>query len=189
MLIPLTEKEFLRLDDLLITYGNDFSVLNMAELNGFFVALASSPNVVTPEKWLPVVSGGKVPKFKKPAEEEAYTALMLRYCDEVKTALAEELDLFEPLFEESENEEGTVIVLEEWCFGYMRGVQVAGWAELPPVEDAHLKAISLHGLEDNFELLDEMTFEEHQACVPQVIEAARSLYRYQQQRRQGQALQ
>ncbi|ANC02256.1 MULTISPECIES: UPF0149 family protein [Pseudomonas] len=179
MLPPLSEKELHRLEDLLITYGNDYSVLNLAELNGFFTALASSPVSVNPEQWLPAVAGGKVPKFKKPAHEEAYTALMLRYADQVAEQLAENLDGFEPLFEESEGEEGPAIILEEWCFGYMRGTQVAEWSELPAQQDALLKAISLHGLEDNFELLDAMSFDEHQACVPGVIEAARGLYRYQ----------
>ncbi|WP_286776229.1 UPF0149 family protein, partial [Pseudomonas sp. UBA800] len=74
---------------------------------------------------------------------------------------------------------GAVVIMEEWCFGYMRGTQVAGWGELPPEQAQLLNAISLHGLEDNFELLDQMTEEDIQACVPQVIEAARSLYRYQ----------
>ena len=55
----------------------------------------------------------------------------------------------------------------------MRGTQVAEWSELPPEQDRLLKAISLHGLEDNFELLDAMSFDELQACVPQVVEAAR----------------
>ncbi|MDR6714802.1 uncharacterized protein J2W83_004439 [Pseudomonas hunanensis] len=178
MLPRLTEKELDRLEDLLITYGNDFSVLNLAELNGFFTALASSPNVVTPEKWLPAVSGGKVPKFKRPAHEEAYTALMLRYYNDVAADLAEQLDDFEPLFEESEGEEGPAIILEEWCFGYMRGTQVAQWDQLPPEQDTLLKAISLHGLEDNFELLDAMSFEQLQACVPGVVAAARALYRH-----------
>lgn len=183
MLPRLEEKELARLEDLLITYGNDFSVLNLAELNGFFTALASSPVKVIPEQWLPAVSGGKVPKFKRPAHEEAYTALMLRYCNDVAAELAEQLDDFEPLFEESEGEEGVAIILEEWCFGYMRGTQVAQWGELPPEQDALLKAISLHGLEDNFELLDSMSFDELQACVPLVIDAARGLYRYQKQHR------
>lgn len=183
MLPRLNEKELARLEDLLITYGNDFSVLNLAELNGFFTALASSPTTVTPEKWLPAVSGGKVPKFKRPAHEEAYTALMLRYCNDVAAELAEQLEHFEPLFEESEGEEGPAIILEEWCFGYMRGTQVAQWDALPPEQDALLKAISLHGLEDNFELLDSMSFDELQACVPLVIDAARGLYRYRKQQR------
>ena len=178
MLPALSEKELTRLEDLLITYGNDYSVLNLAELNGFFTALASSPTAVLPEQWLPAVAGGKVPKFKKPAHEEAYTALMLRYASQVARELAEHLDRFQPLFEESEGEEGPTIILEEWCFGYMRGTQVADWSELPPEQDRLLKAISLHGLEDNFELLDAMSFDEHQACVPQVVEAARALYRY-----------
>ncbi|PVZ39002.1 UPF0149 family protein [Pseudomonas sp. CC120222-01a] len=183
MLPPLSEKELARLEDLLITYGNDYSVLNLAELNGFFTALASSPVDVLPEQWLPTVAGGKVPKFKKPAHEEAYTALMLRYAYQVAEQLAENLEGFEPLFEESEAEEGTAIIMEEWCFGYMRGTQVAAWGELPPEQDQLLKAISLHGLEDNFELLDAMSFDELQACVPHVVEAARGLYRYQKQSR------
>ncbi|MDZ3995837.1 UPF0149 family protein [Pseudomonas sp. Teo4] len=183
MLPPLSDKELDRLEDLLITYGNDYSVLNLAELNGFLTALASSPVAVTPEQWLPAVAGGKVPKFKSQAQEEAYTALMLRYAHQVTEELADNVDHFEPLFEESEGEEGAAIIMEEWCFGYMRGTQVAEWSELPPEQDQLLKAISLHGLEDNFELLDSMSFDELQACVPQVVEAARGLYRYQKQQR------
>ena len=178
MLPPLSEKELHRLEDLLITYGNDYSVLNLAELNGFFTALASSPTTVTPEHWLPAVAGGKVPKFKKPAHEEAYVALMLRYADQVAGQLGDHIDQFEPLFEETEDEQGTVVVIEEWCFGYMRATQVANWEALPPEQDQLLKAISLHGLEDNFELLDQMSEAEIQACVPKVIEAARGLFRY-----------
>jgi uncharacterized protein len=178
MLRPLSEKELDRLEDMLITYGNDYSVLNLAELNGFFTALASSPVTVTPEQWLPAVAGGKVPKFKQPSHEEAYTALMLRYASQLAAELGEDVDQFEPLFEESEGETGTVVVMEEWCFGYMRGTQVAGWGELPAEQEQLLKAISLHGLEDNFELLDQMSESDIQACVPQVVEAARRLFRY-----------
>lgn len=100
------------------------------------------PNRVNPEQWLPAVAGGKVPKFKKPAHEEAYTALMLRYASQVAEELADDPEHFEPLFEQSEGEEGPTIILEEWCFGYMRGTQVAEWSELPPEQDRLLKAIS-----------------------------------------------
>jgi uncharacterized protein len=179
MLPALTEKELDRLEDLLIKYGNDLSVLNIAELHGFFTALASSVPQVTPERWLPVASGGKVPKFKTPSDEEAYTALMLRFASDVASELANGLDSFEPLFEETLDEEEPVTVMEEWCFGYMRGVQVAGWGELPLEQAEQLSVISLHGFEDNFELLDAMTPEQLQDCVPQVVEAAKALYRYQ----------
>ncbi|MCY1437598.1 yecA family protein [compost metagenome] len=108
---------------------------------------------------------------------------MLRYASEVTEALAADSENFQPLFEESESEEGPVVILEEWCFGYMRGTQVAGWEPLPAPQDQQLKAISLHGLEDNFELLDSMSIDQLQACVPQVIEAARELYGYQKQQR------
>lgn len=103
---------------------------------------------------------------------------MLRYANQVAEELGDDVDHFEPLFEENEGEEGHVIVMEEWCFGYMRATQVAGWEALPPEQDQLLKAISLHGLEDNFELLDQMSEADIQACVPQVVEAARGLFRY-----------
>lgn len=183
MLAPLSDKELARLEDFLYTYGNDYSVLNLAELNGVLTALASSPVTVTPEQWLPAVAGGKVPKFKSSALEEAYTALMLRYVHQIAQALADDLDHFEPLFEEREGEQGPGVDMEEWCFGYMRGTQVAEWSALPPEQDQLLKAISLHGLEDDFELLDSMSFDERQACVPGVVQAVRGLYRYQKQQR------
>jgi uncharacterized protein len=52
---------------------------------------------------------------------------------------------------------------------------------LPAEQDALLKTISLHGLEDNVELLDAMSEAQRQACVPEVVEAVRGLYRHQQQ--------
>ncbi len=178
MLPPLSDKELDRLEDLVITYGNDYSVLNVAELNGFFTALASSPSVVTPEHWLPAIAGGKVPTFKKPAHEEAYTALMIRYADQVAQALATHLEAFEPLYEVSETDEGSEIILEEWCFGYLRGAQVAEWPELSGSAREALATISLHGLEDNLELIETMSSEQRAACVPVVTDAARELYRY-----------
>ncbi len=181
MLPALSDKELDRLEDLLITYGNDYSVLNLAELHGFLTALASSPVNVIPEKWLPVVAGGKVPKFKRPAHAEAYTALLLRFANEVTEDLAYDLDHFEPIFEQSTNDEAPTIIMEEWCFGYMRGTQLAGWQALPEEQDALLKDISLHGLEDNFELLDALSFEEHQAYAPRIVKAARALYRFHKQ--------
>nr|WP_314484246.1 UPF0149 family protein [uncultured Pseudomonas sp.] len=178
MFLPLTVKELNRLEDMLIIYGNDCSVINLAELNGFFTALASSPTTVQPMEWLPAVAGGNVPKFKKPADEEAYTALMLRYASQIAEELEDHVDQFQPLFEQSQGDDGTQIVMEEWCFGYMRGTQVAGWADLPPEQDELLKAISLHGLEDNFELLDQMSEQDIQHCVPHVVDAVRQLYRF-----------
>lgn len=183
MFLPLTEKELNRLEDMLIVYGNDYSVINLAELNGCFTALASSPNTVQPMEWLPAVAGGHVPKFKKPADEEAYTALMLRYASQVAEDLEDNVDGFQPLFEQGEGDQGTEVVMEEWCFGYMRGTQVAGWAALPPEQDALLKTISLHGLEDNVELLDQMSEQDIQQCVPHVIDAVRQLYRFHSQQR------
>jgi uncharacterized protein len=41
-------------------------------------------------------------RSSKPAHEEAYTALMLRYASQVAEELGDDVDQFEPLFEERE---------------------------------------------------------------------------------------
>ena len=40
---PLTPADFEFIEDTLLQYGDDHSVLNLAELDGYFTALVSSP--------------------------------------------------------------------------------------------------------------------------------------------------
>ena len=176
MLPTLTEKELNRLEDMLIVYGNDYSVINLAELNGFFTALASSPNTVQPMEWLPAVAGGHVPKFKKPADEEAYTALMLRYASQVAEDLEDNVDGFQPLFEQGEGDQGTEVVMEEWCFGYMRGVALTDWSALPQELQPALDAIALHGSEENLEKIDALSPDEMEASIDAIRPAALALH-------------
>ena len=58
---------------------------------------------------------------------------------------------FEPLFGLREVDGSELTIVEEWCFGYMRGVALSDWSTLPDSLKPALEAIALHGTEENFE--------------------------------------
>lgn len=175
---PLNDREMNRLDGFLLKYGNDEAILTLSELDGFLVALASSAVLLTPNEWLPEVTGGREPRFKRPAEAEAFSALLMRYMNNVVGELSEACDDFEPMFLEDESEPEPQVVVDEWCFGYLRGVQVARWPALPAVQAGHLDAIALHGLEENIEQVEALLPEQHEASIEAIVTGLRALYRY-----------
>ncbi|MDP9557548.1 UNVERIFIED_ORG: uncharacterized protein J2W65_003194 [Pseudomonas parafulva] len=157
-------------------HGNDNAILTLSELDGFMNALCSTPRVVPPSEWLPVVGGGKLPHFKSKAQSQRYFDLLIKFHNRVLQMLAQATDELELLFEVREFPDGDVVVLEDWCFGYMKGVEVGQWPPLPAGLRHHFDAIALHGEEKNFPLLDKMSSEEHQATVPRVVETVHRLY-------------
>lgn len=56
---PLTDREIDWLEEVLLKYGNDDSVLCFSELDGFLTAIVSGPNTISPNT-APVLSGGEV---------------------------------------------------------------------------------------------------------------------------------
>ncbi|ATR84410.1 metal-binding protein [Pseudomonas sp. HLS-6] len=175
---PLNDRELGRLDDLLLKYGNDDAIQTLSELDGLFVALASSPSALMPSQWLPEISGGRKVKFKKEAEGEAYYALLLRHMNSIEQSLQDATDRFEPPFLGCSEGIGVADMIEDWCFGYMRGVQLAQWPELPIEQAVHLAAIELHGLEENLSKVEALTKEEHSASIEPIVVAARALNCY-----------
>ncbi len=64
---------------------------------------------------------------------------------------------FEPLFGLREVDGSELTIVEEWCFGYMRGVALSDWSTLPDSLKPALEAIALHGTEENFERVEKMS--------------------------------
>ncbi|CAB5648746.1 MULTISPECIES: UPF0149 family protein [Pseudomonas] len=182
---PITDQELDELGELLFKYGNDDAILDVSELDGFVNALCSSPHMLPPSEWLPEVSGGKLPRFKSKAQAQRYTDLIIKFYNTVAIMLSEATDELNLFFEVRDTAQGEIVVLEEWCFGYMRGVRLGRWTELPAHLQKYLDAIALHGSEENFSVLDKMSLEEHQATVPLVVDAVHVLYLYQRQQRLG----
>lgn len=177
---PLSEAEFDWLGDILMKYGNDDSILDVSELDGFFTAIVSGPEMIPPSRWFPVLWGGegREPEWEDEAEMQRFLTLVMRHMNFVAGILMEQPEDFEALFNINPLSKKTIYIVEEWCFGYMRGVDLGHWPELPDEIDTWLEAIAFHGREEHFDVLRELSLEEHQQTVADIEPAVRKLHAY-----------
>ncbi|GAA0482475.1 MULTISPECIES: YecA family protein [Tatumella] len=177
---PLTEKELEWLDDIFMKYGDETSVLDVSGLDGLLTAILSGPVMAEPDQWLVAVWGGadKVPRWRSEREMERFMTLTFQHMDDIDQRLTEYQDQFEPLFGVREMEGQEFTIVEEWCFGYMRGVALGRWPELPESLQPAFEAIALHGKEENFDRLETLTPEEYDAAIEIITPSALALYNY-----------
>jgi uncharacterized protein len=136
---PLTEEDLDYLDALLLdrideeldTEDLDEGILCVSELDGFLTAIVSGPTVVVPSQWLPAVWGDFEPVWDTLEELEHFMNLVIRLMNFNAIVLLEDPENFEPLFLERQWKGKTVLVVDEWCEGYLRAVELTGelWAE------------------------------------------------------------
>ena len=130
---PLTDKECDRLDRFLLdrideeadTLDRDEGVLDISELDGLFTALVSGPVMTVPSQWLPVVWGDFEPVWDSQEEFEEIFSLMIRHMNGIAHLLLEYPEEFEPMFLGREVEGNTCTIVDEWCDGYLRGVELS----------------------------------------------------------------
>lgn len=177
---PLNESELEWLDDVLARYGNEHSVMDVSELDGMLTAILSSPVEIEPAEWMLAVWGGAdhVPHWANDRERDHFVNLTLQHMDDIGERLGDYPDQYEPLFGTREEEGQEITIVEEWCFGYMRGAALSDWSALPENLQPHLDAIALHGSEEHFGRLDELSAEEYVASVDLLTPAAITLCHY-----------
>lgn len=177
---PLNEKELEWLEDVLMKYGNEASIMDVSELDGLLTAVLSSPVPIEPSQWLVALWGGadKVPNWSSEKEMERFMMLAFQHMDDIGDRLAEYPEQFEPLFGTREVEDQELTIVEEWCFGYLRGVSLSDWSSLPATLKPALAAIELHGKEENFERVEQMTPEAFEESIEAIKPAALALYDY-----------
>ncbi|MFA0810170.1 UPF0149 family protein [Microbulbifer epialgicus] len=178
---PIGEADLEFIEEVLHKYGNDDSILDICELDGFLTALVSGPEMIPPSRWFSAIWGGpgNEPEWESEEEMERFMALLFHLMNSNAMALVETPEEFQALFNLFEKEgEAPVTIAEEWCFGYMRGVDLGQWPNLPAELNAQLQAIALHGREEHFDHLGTLTAAEHQQSVTQIEPAARALHRH-----------
>ena len=175
---PLTPAEFESIEDALLKYGDDHSVLNLAELDGYFTALVSSPVQVDVAEWFPAIWGGQNPEWDNMDEAQSFLELCVRHINTLAEQLATDANGFKARFDETEHQGQSVTLAEEWCFGYIRGAAIGNWPELPAVQAEALEKISWCAEQDNFELPADLDVPAHQQRVSEIEPAARALHDY-----------
>lgn len=132
-ILPLDDNELLQLDTLLRQRFDDDDdgdddidpgVFDISELDGMLTALASGPNLPPQTTWIQAVWGDLEPDWDSEQEFDVVNALLLRHLNTVAATLAEVLDEFEPLFLYEEEDGETWTIVDHWCEGYLRGIQL-----------------------------------------------------------------
>lgn len=153
----------------------DEGLLGMSELDGFFTAIVSGPEPIPPSRWLPAVWGSHEPVWQSEDGFETIYQLMIRHYNDVVNSLMQPGFEFEPVFNENEVDGQRFLVVNEWCFGYMRGVALAAEAWDRGGEDIFnlLQPIMLFSDEPGWEVLDTLDDEQVadlQAAIPAVAQ-------------------
>ncbi len=150
---PLNESEVEWLDDILSKYAVEGTIMDVAELDGLLTAILSGPTEIEPAQWLLAIWGGadNVPRWANDRERDRFVNLTLQQMSDIAERLSDYPEQFEPMFGSREEEGQELTIVEEWCFGYMRGVGLSDWSALPAELQAELDVIALHGTEERFE--------------------------------------
>ena len=128
---PLTDKELDQLGTILLsrigedtdTSGKDEGIFDMSTLDGYFTAIISGPQMIMPSQWLPAMWGDFEPDWDAKTYEKVI-ALLMRHMSSIAEHLMHESQSFEPLFFANKREGETLTIVDEWCYGYMMGVEL-----------------------------------------------------------------
>lgn len=175
---PLSEEELEWLDEILLEHGSDDSVMDVSELDGMLTALLSGPGKIQPEVWLASLWGSAVPEWSSAAEKTRFNSLAIQHMNDIAERLSEAPDQFDPLFGYQTIDDEEYLVVEEWCFGYMRGVALDNWSALPASELPALEAIAIHADEVSTTKLEQYTPEEYEQSQAAIGPAALKLWQH-----------
>jgi yecA family protein len=90
-------------------------------LEGLLTVIIIGPHALAPARWLPKVWGGRSSRFRNGTEFAQVVDLVIRFHNELVGWLEDEPWNFEPTdFLRGEGRDAVVIV-DEWCEGFIRG--------------------------------------------------------------------
>ncbi len=176
--MPDADDIYALLDYFLMRYGNEASILDVSELDGFFAALACAPNTVLPSQWIPAIWGGEesMPVWEDQAEIQSFSRASFAFYNGVMEAL--NLEEYDALYQQREVDGEIVIIIDEWCHGFLRGMNL--WEPLSPADAAFtedcLTNIRLFATERGFEKLDTLNHEETEIQREQIEPDVRRLF-------------
>jgi len=163
------------IDYYLMRYANDDSILDASELDGFFTALACAPDTIMPSRWMPAIWAGEAlsPEWETKKEFEDFSRAVFVLYNHVMQSMNE--NEFEPLFQVSEIEGKTYDIVDEWCTGFLRGLNLWGpqASKDAALTEECIQSIRLFATEAGLKQLDTMSeaevFAQQQLIKPNVL--------------------
>jgi uncharacterized protein len=171
---------FEEIDEYLEQYGNDDSILNVSELDGFLVALLAAPEMIMPSEWIPAIWGGadSTPEWPDVDHANKFISAVMVFYNQVAQSLND--DSFQALFFEKEIDGKSFDVVDEWCGGFLRGMGM--WPTLSAangvVVEGALEVIRLFATEQGMDKIETMEPEEVELMQYEVERSVLELYHH-----------
>ncbi len=166
------------LEGYLQEYGNDQSIYNSSTLDGFFAAIACAPTTILPSRWMPAIWGGEeaIPEFPDQTAAHLFTSATMAFYNQIVRALRSHT--YSALFLQREHKDGPILIVDEWCSGFMRGLtlwQPVTGNDLERLKQL-LKPITLFGTTHYINELRGMSQSEIETQQTAIEENARQLF-------------
>ena len=174
-----SESDFEELDAWLLRRRT--GITDIVELEGFLTAIVIGPTTLNPMTWLPNVWGGKTPKFASLEEMNRFMALVMGFYNDLVMAFKHHPEQFEPTFYESKGAGRRVVIVDEWCVGFLKGLRMdrAAWKPLEKDRPDLLKPIRLFGSTAGWkELKSGGEVAMHKRWSPKVAPAVRAIHQF-----------
>ncbi len=136
--LPLTDDELQDLDDWLSDLPTD-AAMNIEALDGYLSAMLLSPAPLTDKpgaEWMAPIWGGGDP-FQSGKQRKRIALWLLRHVHSLAVQWSSKQQEWEPIFSVAEEGEQQLVDAEDWCTGFMIGVDQDGDAWGPLFE--HVK--------------------------------------------------
>jgi uncharacterized protein len=174
-----SENDFEQLDAWLLKRAQ--GICDIVTLEGFLTAILIGPNTISPNLWLPKVWGKGKPQFKDLEDLNRFVALVMGLYNELVGVFAQAPESFEPSFYEQPLNDKTVIIVDEWCEGFVKGMRIdaGGWKPLKRERPELLKPIELFGTRAGWRKLEaggEAAM--HAAWSVRIAPAVRAIHAY-----------
>jgi len=150
-----------RIDEDIADADSDEGILGLTELDGFFVAIVSAPQMIPPSVWLSAMWGDFEPVWESQKQAEKTFGLLMSIMNSVNLSLSDPKERFQPMFEHRDSKGSTYVAVDDWCFGYMRGVALWNSLSVDSLEmRVLLTPIKAFGTYEGLDLLREKNDDE-----------------------------
>src|ERR1039458_1854748 len=134
---PLTDEELQELDHFLLDAEGIEESMDISTLDGFLTAIVCGPKTIMPSEWMRWVwdleSGEDAPEFEDQTQAQRFLGFLMRHMNDIAQTLNQAPEQYEPLLMENPNGGDPIPILDEWCSGFMKGVDLDSEGWLPVI--------------------------------------------------------
>jgi uncharacterized protein len=181
---PLTDTDVEELDQFLLNAEGIEESMDISTLDGFLTAIVCGPKTIMPSEWMRWVwdmeNGEDAPEFKDQAQAQRILGLLMRHMNDIAQTLHRAPEQYEPLLMENPNDGNPIPILDEWCSGFMKGVQLdsEGWLPVTVGKPDWMSTIMLYGTAEGWEVLKKknLSLAEHKALADGLPATVRKIH-------------